>query len=64
MTTFNYSYEISGTGAFEGKEITSNIQVEGDTEEHARAFAEHSLEENFPGDEGWQLLSLELVSTI
>ena len=64
MSIYNFRFEIVGNGPFEGKNFKDTVQVKGDTEEHARAYAEQYIEDNFPGSEDWQLLELVLVSVL
>lgn len=64
MRQFNFRYEVHGNGTFEGKQFEDNLQIEAESEIDAREIAEHQLEEEFPGEEDWLLLSLELVSQV
>jgi hypothetical protein len=63
-TDVNYIFKFEATDTTNDNELTkSNCTVTANDEPRAREFAEAWLEENFSGEEGWQLLSLELVRT-
>lgn len=54
---YTFEYEIS-----KGEKIQKDKDVvEGKSEKRAREHMEHVLEERYPGEDGYQLLSLELV---
>lgn len=54
---YTFEYEIS-----KDKEIQKGTDVvEGKSEKRAREYMEHALEERYPGEDGYQLLSLELI---
>ena len=54
-----FEFEIASDG-----NINADVMyVQGVSEELARKFAEAKLEEEYPGEEGYQLMSLELKET-
>jgi hypothetical protein len=53
--SFKLSYELA-----KGKQVVKGtMTVDASSYARAKAWAEHQLEEHYPGDEGWVLLVLE-----